>query len=225
MGVKKWLDPQRMDIVIAVLIALVSLTASLAAWRTNVVGSSASDANRQGLIDAVKKGAVQSEDWRRVYEEAGFARDFLIMSAAVEAEEASGDKSYQSAAAQQRQYLLPGMQSLSESLNTPGEYLNTDGTFNLDKRFADLEAEDPDLAALDPGVSFKLAEQYSAEQRWLTVGTVLLMVSLFWLGMSELTQDRARTINLVIGICVYLFGVAFIFLIEVLAVIARRGAL
>ncbi len=128
MGAKKWLDPQRMDIVIAVLIALVSLTASLAAWRTNVVGSNASDANRQGLIDAVKKGSAQSEDWRRVYEEAGFARDFFIASAAIEAEEASGDESYQSAAAQQRQYLLPGMQSLSQSLSAPGEYLNPDGT-------------------------------------------------------------------------------------------------
>ena len=36
MGEKKWLSPERLDIVIAVLIALVSLTASLAAWRTNV---------------------------------------------------------------------------------------------------------------------------------------------------------------------------------------------
>ena len=45
---RKYLDPARMDVAIAVLIALVSLTTALAAWRTNIVGSSAAEANRQG---------------------------------------------------------------------------------------------------------------------------------------------------------------------------------
>ena len=225
MVLKKWLEPERLDILIAVLIALVSLTASLAAWRTNVVGSSASDANRQGLIDAVKKGAAQNENWRMVYQEAGFARDFVIASAVVDAMEASGDESFQSAASTQRQYLLPGMQLLSEPLGTQEKYLKADGTFDLDKRFADLEAEAPDLSALDPIASFKLADQYSSEQRWLTIGTVLLVISLFWFGVAELTKERGRLINLFIGLGVYLFGVVFIVIVEIVAVVARGGVL
>ena len=225
MAFKKWLEPERLDILIAVLIALVSLTTSLAAWRTNVVGSSASDANRQGLIDAVKKGASQNESWRRTYEEAGFARDFVIASAAADAMQASGDESFKSAASTQRQYLLPGMQLLSEPLGTQEKYLKADGTFDIDKRFADLEAEAPDLAALDPTASFNLADQYSSEQRWLTIGTVLLVISLFWFGMAELTKERARLINLFIGLGIYLFGVAFTLLVEIVAFVARGGVL
>jgi len=225
MALKKWLEPERLDILIAVLIALVSLTTSLAAWRTNVVGSSASDANRQGLIDAVKKGAAQNENWRMVYQEAGFARDFVIASAAVDAMDASGNESFQSAASTQRQYLLPGMQLLSEPLGTQEKYLKADGTFDLDKRFADLEADDPDLSALDPTASFKLADQYSSEQRWLTIGTVLLVISLFWFGVAELTKERGRLINLFVGLGIYLFGVVFIVIIEIVAVIARGGVL
>jgi len=225
MVLKKWLEPERLDILIAVLIALVSLTTSLAAWRTNVVGSSASDANRQGLIDAVKKGAAQNENWRMVYQEAGFARDYVIASAAVDAMEASGNESFQSAASTQRQYLLPGMQLLSEPLGTQEKYLKADGTFDLDKRFADLEADDPDLSALDPTASFKLADQYSSEQRWLTIGTVLLVISLFWFGVAELTKERGRVINLFVGLGIYLFGVVFIVIIEIVAVIARGGVL
>ena len=224
MGVKKWLEPERLEVVIAVLIALVSLTTSLAAWRTNVVGSSASDANRQGLIDALKKGASQNEDWRRVYEEAGFARDYVIASAAADAMDASGDASLKSAASTQRQYLLPGMQMLSDPLSTQEKYLNSDGTFDLEKRFADLEAESPDLAALDPQASFKLAEQYSAEQRWLTIGTVLLVISLFWFGVAELTKDRARMVDLIVGLGIFLFGVVFLVVVELVAWIARTGA-
>ena len=224
MGLKKWLEPEKLEILIAVFIALVSLTASLAAWRTNVVGSSASDADRQGLIDALKKGAAQNEDWRRAYEEAGFARDYVIAAAAVDAMEASKDAGLKSAASTQRQYLLPGMQMLSDPLGTQEKYLNPDGTFDLEKRFADLEAETPDLAALDPLASFELADHYSSEQRWLTVGTVLLVISLFWFGIAELTKERARLLNLMIGFGIYLFGVAFLAVVELVAYIARGGA-
>jgi len=224
MGIKRWLEPERLEILIAILIALVSLTTSLAAWRTNVVGSGASDANRQGMIDALKKNAAQNEDWRRVYEEAGYARDFTIASAAVDAMEASQAESYHSAATTQRQYLLPGMRQVAEPLATDKKYLKADGTFDLETRFADLEAEAPDLAALDPQASFDLAEKYSSEQRWLTIGTVLLVISLFWFGMAEFTKERARLINLVIGLGVYLFGVVFLVIVELVAWIARGAA-
>jgi len=224
MGLKKWLEPEKLEILIAVFIALVSLTTSLAAWRTNVVGSKASDADRQGLIDALKKSAAQNEDWRRVYEEAGYARDYVIAAAAVDAMDASGNAGLESAASTQSQYLLPGMQMLSDPLSTQEKYLNADGTFDLEKRFADLEAESPDLAALDPLASFELSSQYSSEQRWLTVGTVLLVISLFWFGMAELTKERARLLNLMIGFGIYLFGVAFLAVVELVAYIARGGA-
>ena len=225
MGAKKWLEPQRVEVLIAMLIALVSLTTALAAWRTNVVGSGAADANRQGMIAAVKKGAGQNEDWRRAYEEAGYGRDFVIGRAAADAMEASGDKSLAATAINLRQYLLPNMQLLSEPLGTQEKYLKPDDTFNIEKRFADLEAESPDLSALDPAAAFKLAEQYSTEQRWLTVGTVLLVISLFWFGMAELTRERARLINLVIGAGVYFFGVIFFLIVELVAIAARGGAL
>jgi len=225
MGEKKWLNPQRVEVLIAVLIALVSLSTALAAWRTNVVGSNASDANRQGMIDAVKKGAGQNEDWRRVYEEAGYGRDFVVASAGADAMEASGDKSLKATAVNLRQYLLPNMQLLSDPLSTQKKYLKPDGTFDLEQRFADLEADTPDLAALDPSASFKLAEQYSSEQRWLTIGTVLLVISLFWFGMAELTRERARLINLLIGVGVYLVGVVFFFIVELVSIASRGGAL
>src|SRR5215213_6932184 len=110
---RKPLDPARMDVVIAVLIALVALTTALAAWRTNIVGSSAAEANRQGLIDALKKGATQNEDSRKLYEEAGYTASFVMESAAADAMEASKDKALKAAAKNMRQYLLPSLQLLS----------------------------------------------------------------------------------------------------------------
>lgn len=222
---RKLLEPARLDLVIAVLIALVSLTTALAAWRTNIVGSNAAGANRQGLIDALKKGAAQNEDWRKLYEEAGYAATFAMQGAAADAMEASEDESLQAAAKNVRQYLLPSLQLLSEPLGTQEKYLKSDGTYDLEKRLSDLEAEQPDLAALDPTASFKLADRYASEQRWLTVGTVLLAISLFWLGLAEILSGRGRVLNLTLGIGVYLSGLLFFLVVELAAIWGRGGVL
>lgn len=222
---KKYLDPARLDIAIAVLIALVSLTTALAAWRTNIVGSNAADANRQGLIDALKKGAAQNENWRQTYEEAGYAAIHVIEGAATDAMDASDDEALQAAAKNLRQYLLPNLQLLSEPLGTQRKYLKSDGTFDLEQRFADLEAETPDLLALNPQASFELADRYAAEQRWLTVGTVLLAISLFWLGLAEILSGRGRMVNLTLGIGVYLLGLIFFLVVELVSIWGRGGVL
>jgi len=124
-----------------------------------------------------------------------------------------------------RQYLLPSMQLLSEPLGTQEKYLKSDGNFDIEKRFADLESEAPDLMALNPESSFKLADQYSAEQRWLTVGTVLLAISLLWLGLAEVLAGRGRTVNLTLGIGVYLLGLLFFLIVEAIFIIGRGGVL
>lgn len=222
---KKLFNPARLDVVIAVLIALVSLTTALAAWRTNIVGSSAAEANRQGLLDALKMGASENESWRVVYEEAGYATTFAMESAAVEAMEASEDESLRAAARNLRQYLLPSLQVLSGSLGSEDKYLNSDGTLDLDERFADHQAEYPDLAALDPHASFELADGYASEQRQLTVGTVLLAISLFWLGLAEILDGRRRSLNFAIGMGVYLVGLLYLAIVEAIAIFGRGGVL
>jgi uncharacterized membrane protein len=222
---RKPLDPARMDLVIAVLIALVSLTTALAAWRTNMVGSSAADANRRGLIDALRKGAAQNEIWYKLYEEAGYTSTFAMERAAVDAMEASKDESIKAAAKNVRQYLLPSLQLLSEPLGTQEKYLKSDGTYDLEKRSADLEAEWPDLMALNPEASFALADRYASEQRWLTIGTVVLAISLFWLGLAEILSGRARSVNLTLGIGIFLIGLLFFLIVEIAAIWGRGGVL
>ena len=225
MALKKLLEHERLDFAIAVLIALVSLTTALAAWRTSVVGSSAADASRQGIIDAIKKGASENQSWRKLYEEAGYATSFAIESAAADAMDASGDELYRATAKNLRQYLLPSLQLLADELGTDEKYLKPDKTFDLEKRFADLQAESPDIQALDPQLSFELAGKYASEQRWLTIGTVLLAISLFWLGMAEILAGRARVVNLAIGLGVYIFGILFLLGVEVFALVGRGGVL
>lgn len=215
----------RLELVIAFLIAIVSLTTALAAWRTNAVGSKAGDASRQGLIDAVKQQTSANENWRRLYEEAGYAQAYAVALAGVEAMETSGDSTAAAQAVNMRDFLLLGIIQLADPLATDPKYILDDGTYDLELRLADLEAESPDLAALDPQASFTLSEQYNSEQRWLTMGTVLLALSLFWLALAQVGGSRLRLGTLGIGVLVYLFGLAWFFLVEVIFFFLRGGAL
>jgi len=221
---KRLNETPKLEVFIAIIIAVVSLTTALAAWRASMVSSAAGDAIRQGLIDALKKQAAASEDWRRTYEEAGHAQTYAVALAQVEAFENSSDKAAQAQAETMRQYLLPNLQLVSE-LTTDERYLKNDGTYDLDLRFADLEAAAPDLGNLDPEASFKLADQYSSEQRWLTVGVVLLAISLFWLALSQLSLKSSRLATLAVGVGIYLFGLIWFGLVELIFFSVRGGAL
>jgi hypothetical protein len=218
-------ETSRLDVAIAFLIAVVSTTFALAAWRISMVSSGAGDANRQGTIDAIKKQASVNEDWRQTYGEAAYAENYAVYLAEIKALEASSDPAAQAQAANLRQYLLPNLKLLADPLATDATYQNPDGTYDLQKRFDALEAASPDLTNLDPQASFKLAGRYYAEQRWLTVATVLLAISLFWLALAEIGGKRLRTMTLIIGAAVYGLGLFAIAVIEVLFFFLRGGVL
>ena len=96
---------------------------------------------------------------------------------------------------------------------------------NVQKRFDELEAQSPDLSNLDPLASFSLADTYYAEQRWLVVGTILIAVSLFWLGLSQLSHLRLRILILVLGVIVYGIGLVWSLGVEFVFFILRGGVL
>jgi len=219
------LDFPRIQIIIAGLIAVVSVTFALAAWRTSMVASSAGDANRQGILDAVKKQAAINEDWRRTYEEANYAENYAAYLAEVQALEKSSDPAAADQAANLRKYMLPNLQQLADPLATDAAYEKSDGTYDLQKLFNDLEAGYPDLSGLQPEASFQLAGRYYAEQRWLTVASVLLAISLFWLALAELSGKRLRLTVMIIGVGVYVLGAGALAVIEIVFVLLRGGVL
>lgn len=211
----------RFEITNAILIAVVSLTTAFAVWRTNVIGSNAAEQSHLGLIDAVKKQAFDNENYRKVYEEAGFAYQFAVKQAEVKALETSDDPVVQDQAANIRQYLLPNMQLLGQPLATDEKYQNTDGTYDLQKRLADMQTAEE--SQLDPAASFARADLFFSQQRWLVVGSVLLALSLFWLALAEVSSERRRGWQFTLGLGIYLLGILWFAGVELIFFLMRRG--
>ena len=211
----------RFEVINAVLIALVSLTTAVSVWRTNVVGSDAADASRQGLIDAVKNQAYENENYRKAYEEAGFSYQYAVKEAEVNALEDASSAELRDRGVNMRQYLLPNMQLMGQPLATDEKYKSADGTYDLEKRLDDMRSENTD--PLDPSTLFKRADSLFSQQRWLVIGSILLAVSLFWLALAEVSREGVRTIEFVIGLAVYLIGVLWFLGVEVIFFLVRRG--
>jgi hypothetical protein len=178
-----------------------------------------------GLIDAIKKQTYANENWRLLYEEATYARDYSIYLAGVEAMENSGDATTSAQAANLRQYLLPSLQLLSSPLGTESKYLKITGSYDLEKRYADLEADIPELSTLDPQGKFDLAKSYFSQKRWESIGLVLLAISLLWLTLSEISSRWMTSVSLLLGLGVFLAGLVWFGVVEVLFFISRGGAL
>lgn len=210
----------RFEIVNAILIAVVALTTAFAVWRTNVVGSIAADENRKGMIDAIKKQAIDSENYRKLYEEAGFSYQFAVKQAEVEALEAGDDPVQQAQAVNIRQYLLPNMQLFGQPLATDEKYQKTDGTYDLQKRLADMQAEQEQI---DPSVSFRRADSFFSQQRWLVLGSIFLAISLFWLALAEVSNERLRAWQFSLGLVTFFVGVLWLVAVELIFIYTRRG--
>ena len=212
-----------LETLIAVSIAVASLVTALVAWRTNLVSTQASGTNRAGLIAAIKNAAAAGEDWRKVYEEAGYARDYLIEEAAVSAMEASSGRLNTVTAGNMRQFLLTNLARLAEPMGTAPGYRKPDGTFDAQKRFLEVHVDGSDPPAPTPEALFKLAASIHQEQRFLSVGLVLLAASLFWLGMAEISPKRTRLIWLVIGAGGFLVTLGYVAVVEAIFFLIQRS--
>ena len=215
----------RFELLIAITIALVSLTTAVAAWRTNAVGSKASDVIQQALIDALKQEALANENWRLTYEQAGYARDYEIALAGIEALDASEDPHAMELAANLHTFLLPGLQPLGDPFISDRRYHTQEQTFDIALRFEHLQAEDPDITGLDPQASLSLAGRHWSEQRWLVTGTVLMVTSLFWLGLAQTSGRKFQLITFFFGFGLYLLGVIWLVGVEVVFMLINRGGL
>lgn len=215
---------QYQDTVLAVLLALVALTAALTAWRTSVAGSNSGDLSRQGMIETVDAQTDLNVHQQQAYMEAEYAAAAAIEKAAAQAMHTSDQQMLRAAAAHVLTDTVPWLEQIAGPFPRGG--LVTDaGTFDVPARVAQLQAAAATPNDVDPQTSIDLAQTYSNEKTWLTVAAVVLAVALFWLGLAEISTGRWRTTNMLIGVAVWAVGLGGLVAVELAAHSARAGAL
>jgi hypothetical protein len=200
----------RLEILVAAAIALVSLATAVAAWRSSDLSSKAGDAEREGLIEAVKEESLVNEDWRVVYEEAANAKRYLVAETEAEALRAGSDSIGSVEADALRQYLLPSLALLAGPLATDDSFHQPDGSLDLEGRYTVVHAETLGDDPPNPREAFARADRLHGQQRWIVVGTVLLAGSLFWVALGEIAGGRTRALAVALGLGLFAVGVLWV---------------
>lgn len=209
----------RFQTIVAVLIAVVSMISAGVIWRASLAGSSATTADRRGLIATVKYEAAYAQTVSTLYEEARYASQHARYQARVDALAALDDDAAHSEAEWVKQIVVNlGSFTL---LATDPTYRTADGELDLDARLDDLRAADADLRDLDPQQDFAAADRYYRESQLLVSAVIVFAVALFFLTLAEITRHRARVALAVAGAVVFLVGLGGVLVAEAYFAISR----
>lgn len=209
----------RFQTVVAVIIAVVSVISAGVIWRASIAGSSASTADRQGLISVIKHEAAYAENVSMLYQEAQYAIRHASYLARADALKAHDSLAARSEAEWVNQIVVN--LALFTPLVTDPTYRTAEGGLDLDARLEDLRAADADLRDLDPQQDFGAADQFYTEAQVLVSMVIIFAVALFSLTLAEITQHKIRLGLAMIGVVVFLAGLAGVVIAELYFVLSR----
>ncbi len=218
---KKARGSDRFQTVVAVFIAVVSVVSAGVIWRASLAGSSASTADRRGLVTTVQYEAAYAETVSMLYQEAHYVAQFDLYRARVAALQAQGDPAAQSEAGWVSQ-IVDSLASFTPLTPDPA-YRTADGRLNLDARLATMRAADASLGEFNPQQHFTAADWFYFESELLISAVIIFAVARFFLTLAEITRHRVRIGLAVVGVLVFLLGLGGVIVAEAYVIFSRLG--
>ena len=225
-------EGDRLEVPIAIAIALITVIGAIVAWRASMVEGNASERSHQGLIETIKWEAAAATDLRYLYQEADYTLQHIVAQAhiealqtQVEAMRAQGSKDDATAMEMQAMWESETAKALEgfSPMTTDQIYQKADGSLELDRRLKEIRSENPDLASLDPSTAFWEAGRAYLESQLLVGSIIGLTASVLFLSMAEVIQRRLRYLFITIGAGLFALAMLSILGIEVYFTISGLG--
>jgi hypothetical protein len=225
-------EGDRLEVPIAIAIALITVIGAIVAWRASMVEGNASESSHRGLIETIKGEAVAATDLRYLYQEADYTLQHIVAQAHIgalqsQAEAMRAQGSEDDATAMEMQAVWEGetakaLEGLSP-MTTNQAYQKADGTLDLDQRLKEIRSENQDLASLDPSTAFREADRAYLESQLLVGSIIGLTASVFFLSMAEVIQRRLRYLFIAMGVGVFALATLGILGIEAYFIASGLG--
>lgn len=180
----------RLSLINALLIALVTLIGAYVAWRASVAADNAGDASLTGLIATLNvqetlalNNAQLYDDYRAYtaytrYNELGYQIEADLENAPAEEAEAL-DRQMREA------------WDTAESFYFPHEYLKRDGSYDSQRELGETFAEAARQKDLNPQPHYEEADTMQAKSNWLIVVITFLAVALLCFTLVESLSNQA----------------------------------
>ncbi len=198
--------PNPLETVVAILIALITVTGALVAWRASVAADGAGDADNGGLRAMLNVEETRASNGVNGYEAYGafvnYARyqrlgSLLEDDPALDAERADANDL-----------------ALANQFLFDNKFLNRDGTYDLQRQLGELWADASRERDLNPEPQFQEADKLRARSNWLLAVVAFLAVGLVLLTLVEAVADRLQTVFTGLGAVILVAGIALALWIE-----------
>lgn len=204
----------RLNLINALLIALVTLAGAYVAWRASVAGDNAGDASLDGLNATRNYEETRTLNYTQLYENyRAYTAYTRYNELGNQIESDLADTPADEIEALDRQ--MREAWDAAESFYFPHEYLKRDGAYDTDRELGEALAEAARQRDLNPQPHFEEADKMLAKSNWLIVVITVLAVALLCFTLVESLDRPALKYALVsLGVIITLSSVAAFIAIE-----------
>ena len=217
------------ETVVAIWIAIVTVTGAFVAWRASTVGSSAADAARQGILSAVSRERVQTDNRTRLYNDLRIFTEYVQNQEMASLLRQDAQKLTEMGQTEQVEPLAQEAdvyEDLADSaygfLDYP-QYVKEDNegrkTYDAEGYLQASLAIEARTQDLNPDDDFQEADRLHLQGQRLVEIVIVLAVALLFLTLAQITQSFLRYVFVTIGLFAFLVALVIGAVIEVAALL------
>jgi hypothetical protein len=206
---------QRLETIVAILIAVVTVIGAVVAWRSSVADDGAGDADFAGLRASVRAEETRALNYVNAYENYGsYAnyRRYSDMSNLIEADLPTAPEQQQSEL--ERQRADNNDLSISNQRLFPNKFLDRDGSYNVKRQMGEMWADAAKQNDLNPDPQFAEADQLRGKANSLLGAVTILAIALVFYTLVESFGDRMKYVMVALGSLCMVAGTVFALFIE-----------
>src|SRR6185295_7169277 len=206
---------QRLETVVAILLAIATVIGAVVAWRSSVADDGAGDADFAGLRAAVRAEDTRALNYVDAYENYGAYtnyRRYNDLGDLLAADQATAPE--QAATELERQRADNHDLSISNQRLFPNKFLDRDGSYNLNRQLGEMWADAAKENDLNPDPQFVEADQLREKANLLLAAVAVLAVALVFYTLVETFGDRMKYAMVGLGSLCLVGGTVFALWIE-----------
>ena len=195
----------KLETIVAILIALVVVVAAVVAWRASQVDDAAGDADYDGLRSAVNAEETRALNYVNAYEDLGMYVNYwrqnrLSELLGEEVDQSGGENAVLQEQIKEVDELATANEGFFET-----RFLNRDGTYNVQRQLGEMWADAAKERDLEYTSKFAEADKLRSRTRQFLLVLLVLSVAPVFFSLVESVSGRARQIMIGLG---SLFAVA-----------------
>lgn len=205
---------ERLETVVAILIALVTVIGAIVAWRASVVADASGDADFAGLRASVNAEETRALNYVNAYEQYGSFLNFkrhreMAALLAGGMEEGADNAVLQSQLEEEIELANANLPQFNR------RFMSRDGaTFNVQRQIGEMWADAVKERDLNPDPQYAEADVLRDKTNYLLIALSVLALSLVFFSLVEATEGGVKTLLVVLGVITMIIGTGAALYIE-----------